>query len=146
MKVCPKCSGNNRDHYRFCLTCGEELPRTTEAPPSQAPRSRAQIEGATGEWYIFTPLTGARYLGWQHVAGHTMHIHWSSFASTYTPESIRNFYRSRHPHWVDNSNGFSLRNDTFILRVFSTDEPYPNCDNPPDENELSVIVVSKAIL
>ncbi|WP_394824348.1 FHA domain-containing protein [Pendulispora albinea] len=31
MIVCPKCSKENQDHYKFCLGCGAELPR--EAAP-----------------------------------------------------------------------------------------------------------------
>jgi len=27
--VCPKCSKENQDHYKFCLGCGAELPRET---------------------------------------------------------------------------------------------------------------------
>ena len=27
MIVCPRCSKENQDHYKFCLGCGAELPR-----------------------------------------------------------------------------------------------------------------------
>lgn len=47
MIVCPRCSKDNQDHYKFCLGCGSELPReaaqkdfappTTEPPPQPAP-------------------------------------------------------------------------------------------------------------
>lgn len=47
MIVCPRCSKENQDHYKFCLGCGSELPReaakkdfappTTEPPPQAAP-------------------------------------------------------------------------------------------------------------
>jgi pSer/pThr/pTyr-binding forkhead associated (FHA) protein len=42
--VCPRCSKENQDHYKFCLGCGSELPRepvgsrvnSPQTPPSQA--------------------------------------------------------------------------------------------------------------
>jgi pSer/pThr/pTyr-binding forkhead associated (FHA) protein len=30
--VCPRCSKENQDHYKFCLGCGSELPREAAAP------------------------------------------------------------------------------------------------------------------
>jgi pSer/pThr/pTyr-binding forkhead associated (FHA) protein len=48
--VCPRCSKENQDHYKFCLGCGAELPReaakkdfvaraaTTDPPPAPAAR------------------------------------------------------------------------------------------------------------
>ncbi|MBN2340825.1 MAG: FHA domain-containing protein [Deltaproteobacteria bacterium] len=36
MIVCPKCSKENQDHYKFCLGCGSDLPRA-EAPSSATP-------------------------------------------------------------------------------------------------------------
>src|SRR5687767_15171397 len=44
--VCPRCSKENQDHYKFCLGCGAELPRdagkapksfTAPTPPSGMP-------------------------------------------------------------------------------------------------------------
>ncbi len=35
MIVCPRCSKENQDHYKFCLGCGAELPRDA----AQAPKS-----------------------------------------------------------------------------------------------------------
>ena len=32
MIVCPRCSKENQDHYKFCLGCGSELPRDAAAP------------------------------------------------------------------------------------------------------------------
>ena len=32
MIVCPKCSKENQDHYKFCLGCGSELPKDVGAP------------------------------------------------------------------------------------------------------------------
>jgi len=32
--VCPRCSKENQDHYKFCLGCGAELPRDAEQPKS----------------------------------------------------------------------------------------------------------------
>jgi pSer/pThr/pTyr-binding forkhead associated (FHA) protein len=48
--VCPRCSKENQDHYKFCLGCGAELPRdaakkefvapvTTTDPPPRADRN-----------------------------------------------------------------------------------------------------------
>ena len=36
MIVCPKCSKENQDHYKFCLGCGSDLPRA-EVPTSSTP-------------------------------------------------------------------------------------------------------------
>jgi pSer/pThr/pTyr-binding forkhead associated (FHA) protein len=50
--VCPRCSKENQDHYKFCLGCGAELPReaakkefvakaaTTDPPVAPAPAAR----------------------------------------------------------------------------------------------------------
>lgn len=65
MIVCPRCSKENQDHYKFCLGCGAELPRDAEprgfgatppggspagAPPPVAPPGPppAQFGGAAG--------------------------------------------------------------------------------------------------
>ena len=34
MIVCPRCSKDNQDHYKFCLGCGAELPRNAAQPKS----------------------------------------------------------------------------------------------------------------
>ncbi|MCB9599593.1 MAG: FHA domain-containing protein [Sandaracinus sp.] len=34
MIVCPRCSKENQDHYKFCLGCGAELPRDAAQPKS----------------------------------------------------------------------------------------------------------------
>lgn len=36
MIVCPRCSKDNQDHYKFCLGCGAELPRDVPAPKNFA--------------------------------------------------------------------------------------------------------------
>ncbi len=54
MIICPKCTKENQDHYKFCLGCGAELPRDA-APKKFAPTSNtpphgvapAQIGGAS---------------------------------------------------------------------------------------------------
>lgn len=38
MIVCPKCSKENQDHYKFCLGCGNDLPRPEK---SEKPLSKA---------------------------------------------------------------------------------------------------------
>lgn len=37
MIVCPRCSKENQDHYKFCLGCGSELPREAAAPKPASP-------------------------------------------------------------------------------------------------------------
>ena len=39
MIVCPRCSKENQDHYKFCLGCGSELPREAAAPRSFSART-----------------------------------------------------------------------------------------------------------
>ena len=36
MISCPRCSKENQDHYKFCLGCGEKLPREAAAPKPAA--------------------------------------------------------------------------------------------------------------
>ena len=43
MIVCPKCSKENQDHYKFCLGCGAELPR--DAAPKQFSVSHTPPQG-----------------------------------------------------------------------------------------------------
>lgn len=51
MITCSKCSKENQDHYKFCLGCGAELPRHSNAPkpfsPQTPPQGVAQV-GAEG--------------------------------------------------------------------------------------------------
>lgn len=51
MIICPKCTKENQDHYKFCLGCGAELPRdaatkkvaaTSNTPPHGVPAVRPQ--------------------------------------------------------------------------------------------------------
>jgi len=37
--VCPRCSKENQDHYKFCLGCGSELPRGAAAPRALSPQT-----------------------------------------------------------------------------------------------------------
>ena len=57
MIVCPRCSKENQDHYKFCLGCGAELPRdaakkefvaraATTDPPIAPPRSDRNLQFA----------------------------------------------------------------------------------------------------
>jgi len=39
--VCPKCGKENQDHYKFCLGCGNELPRDTGARGFRSPTPTA---------------------------------------------------------------------------------------------------------
>ncbi len=52
MIVCPRCSKENQDHYKFCLGCGAELPRdaahapksfTAPTPPAGFPAAGSQV-------------------------------------------------------------------------------------------------------
>lgn len=58
MIVCPRCSKENQDHYKFCLGCGAELPRdaaqpksfTAPTPPAGMPAvSASSVEGGAAE-------------------------------------------------------------------------------------------------
>jgi len=51
--VCPRCSKENQDHYKFCLGCGGELPRekepksfTAPTPPSGVPAVQQPAPGS----------------------------------------------------------------------------------------------------
>ncbi len=45
MIICPKCSKENQDHYKFCLGCGAELPRDA-APKPFSPKTPPQGQRA----------------------------------------------------------------------------------------------------
>ncbi len=58
MIVCPRCSKENQDHYKFCLGCGSELPRgavqapkdfRTPTPPAEYPVADAPAGSAEGQ-------------------------------------------------------------------------------------------------
>jgi pSer/pThr/pTyr-binding forkhead associated (FHA) protein len=42
--ICPKCTKENQDHYKFCLGCGAELPRDA-SPKKFAPTSNTPPQG-----------------------------------------------------------------------------------------------------
>jgi pSer/pThr/pTyr-binding forkhead associated (FHA) protein len=49
--ICPKCTKENQDHYKFCLGCGAELPRDAApkkfaAAPGTPPHGVSSIEAA----------------------------------------------------------------------------------------------------
>jgi pSer/pThr/pTyr-binding forkhead associated (FHA) protein len=46
--VCPRCSKENQDHYKFCLGCGAELPRDAAHAPKSftAPTPPAGVQAA----------------------------------------------------------------------------------------------------
>lgn len=44
MIICPKCTKENQDHYKFCLGCGAELPRDA-APKKFAAQSNTPPHG-----------------------------------------------------------------------------------------------------
>jgi len=54
--ICPKCTKENQDHYKFCLGCGAELPRdaspkrfapANNTPPQGVPRAQIADESTT---------------------------------------------------------------------------------------------------
>lgn len=57
MIACPNCGKENQDHYKFCLGCGSDLPRTGEnrpsaknqTPPTGIPAMSQDATIATGE-------------------------------------------------------------------------------------------------
>jgi pSer/pThr/pTyr-binding forkhead associated (FHA) protein len=53
--VCPRCSKENQDHYKFCLGCGSELPREAAAPRAFSPRTPPSSPMAAAQ----APLLGA---------------------------------------------------------------------------------------
>ncbi len=52
MIVCPRCSKENQDHYKFCLGCGAELPRNAAHQPKSfsapTPPSGTPSQGGSG--------------------------------------------------------------------------------------------------
>ena len=50
MIVCPRCSKENQDHYKFCLGCGAELPRDAAHAPKSftAPTPPAGVQASPG--------------------------------------------------------------------------------------------------
>ena len=52
MIICPKCTKENQDHYKFCLGCGAELPRDAApkkfaAAPGTPPHGVRSVEGGS---------------------------------------------------------------------------------------------------
>lgn len=48
MISCGKCGKENQDHYKFCLGCGAELPRTSNAPKPFSANTPSQGVAAAG--------------------------------------------------------------------------------------------------
>src|SRR5439155_20416944 len=67
--VCPKCTKENQDHYKFCLGCGAELPRDASpkkfapgTPPHGVPAARGGEDGrarGAGAAMAGAPMGGA---------------------------------------------------------------------------------------
>ena len=64
MIVCPRCSKENQDHYKFCLGCGAELPRdaahapksfTAPTPPAGVPVASPGVGTAPAPAGVATP-------------------------------------------------------------------------------------------
>lgn len=67
MIVCPRCSKENQDHYKFCLGCGSELPReaahapktfTAPTPPAGVPIVAAPKAAAPQNLELATTQAG----------------------------------------------------------------------------------------
>jgi hypothetical protein len=43
--ICPKCSKENQDHYKFCLGCGSKLPQAAAGAPAAPPRPTSAWAG-----------------------------------------------------------------------------------------------------
>ncbi len=61
MIVCPKCSKENQDHYKFCLGCGSDLPRaevpTSATPPAGIAAAEVMAEDAMDAGHRSTPVS-----------------------------------------------------------------------------------------
>ncbi len=57
MIVCPRCSKENQDHYKFCLGCGAELPRDAAHAPKSftAPTPPAGVPSTPAGGGAFSP-------------------------------------------------------------------------------------------
>ncbi|NUO50716.1 MAG: FHA domain-containing protein [Polyangiaceae bacterium] len=58
MIICPKCTKENQDHYKFCLGCGAELPRDA-SPKKFAPTSNTPPHGVPAVNVPPAPAGGA---------------------------------------------------------------------------------------
>lgn len=59
MIVCPKCSKENQDHYKFCLGCGSDLPRA-EVPSAATPPAGVAAAEPSRELPAVNPGQAAR--------------------------------------------------------------------------------------
>ncbi len=55
MIICPRCSKENQDHYKFCLGCGADLPRDKEVKSFTAPTPPAGVPQAVAPAVAPTP-------------------------------------------------------------------------------------------
>jgi hypothetical protein len=97
---------------------------------------------------VFPAYPGARRLCGQHVAGSTMHIEWTAYATKSAKAAVIAFYEhNRGALSVERPDGgFLLRGpDDRVLDVHAKNESYPRCEVPPAAEDATVIIVSQAI-
>jgi hypothetical protein len=97
---------------------------------------------------VFPAYPGARLLCGQHVAGNTMHIQWTAYATRSAKAAVIAFYEQhRGALSVERPDGgLMLRGPgDRVLSVHAKDESYPRCDVPPAAEDATVIIVSQAI-
>ncbi|MFO0649623.1 MAG: FHA domain-containing protein [Polyangiales bacterium] len=58
MIICPKCGKENQDHYKFCLGCGNELPRESGPKGPMRPTPAAVNPGARAGGPFPAPVAG----------------------------------------------------------------------------------------
>lgn len=95
----------------------------------------------------FPAFPGARVLASEHVLGNSMHIAWTSYATTASPEEVAAFYAERiEDAERPDARHLSLRRpDLKNLSVCPSDGSYPRGDGTLEPGERTVIVVSQAI-
>lgn len=60
MVVCKDCNKENQPHYRFCLGCGAQLPRSGNAPPPREFTPPASTEQRCGYCTLKVSADAAR--------------------------------------------------------------------------------------
>lgn len=88
---------------------------------------------------------GGRFLCSQHVTGTNVHIAWRSFAFTRTVAELRAEYATRGITFTQQGDDLvHAPNDSFRLSIHPANGSYPSCEQRPNANERSVIVLSNA--
>jgi hypothetical protein len=104
-------------------------------------------------WLGFAEYSGAHRLCQQHVVGNSMHIEWSSYATTDEPAKVLAFYEkalgAKSAAGVHGSRTFDLAgsNGTIKLAMYpaAVADAFPSCSVAPKSDDRTVILVSQAI-